>query len=108
MELLKKLSKIQITILLLIAGITSLIALNGLSKYALDYYVSAAISRAFFWAILLLVISSPFLYYFRRKEKTRNNENKQPGVMDSVIEGVLIIIILAMITLWGLGILGVL
>ncbi|MBU1327287.1 hypothetical protein KKB64_05125 [Patescibacteria group bacterium] len=69
MVLIKKLSKIQIAILLLIGGITALIALNELSYYYRDYYVSAAISKAFFSAILMLVISSPFLYIFRRKDK---------------------------------------
>lgn len=67
MELIKKLTKTQIGILLFIAGVTSLIALNGLSKSYLHYYVSAAISRAIFSAILMLVVSSPFLYIFRRK-----------------------------------------
>ena len=69
MEFIKKLTKVQISILLLIAGITSLIALDGLSQWYKDYYVSAAVSRAFFWAILMVVFSSPFLYIFRRKEK---------------------------------------
>lgn len=67
MELVKRLTKIQIVILLIVVGITALIALDGLSHWNRDYYVSAAISKAFFWTILMLVIASPFLYIFRRK-----------------------------------------
>lgn len=131
MEILKKLTQIQIAILLVIAGITSLIALDGLSQWHRDYYVSAATNRAFFWAVLLLVISTPLLYYFRRKDerKTRvqvkGNEpvNSNLDFLDeksanptssaleedtSIVGVVLIIVIFAMIILWGLGILGIL
>lgn len=75
MEWLRKLTKIQAIILLLIGGITSLIALNGLSEYRTDYYVSAALARAFFSTILMLVIASPFLYIFRRKEPRMQDKN---------------------------------
>ena len=65
----KDLTKIQIVIILLIAGVISIAGLVGLSNYDRDYYVSAAFSNALFLAIFLLVLASPFLYYFRRKEK---------------------------------------
>lgn len=79
MDFVKKLTKIQISILLLIAGLASVNALYGLSQWQRDYYVSAAMSRAFSWAILLLVISSPFLYIFRRSETKgyRNVKNTE-------------------------------
>ena len=69
MDLISKLTKLQILILILITGKASLTALNGLSQSYRDYYVSAAISMAFFEAVLMICLASPFLYLFRRKPK---------------------------------------
>ena len=72
MNYFNQLSLIQKVILISIAGVVSIIALVGLSETYQDYYVSAALARAFFWGILLLVLSSPFIYLARRK----NNKGK--------------------------------
>lgn len=70
--MLNKLQQKQKVILILIAGLSSIIGLIGLSKTYVDYYATAAIAKGIFTALLLFVFLSPFYFISEEKNLAKN------------------------------------
>ena len=76
-------------ILAIVFGVSSLIGLKGLNNVYEDYYVSAAIYRAFFTGVILFVLLSP-IYFINWKVTL--TERRNPWIIYTV--GIILLLFL--------------